>query len=62
MMIIDIEKNKNAGYAEEIKILKQFKNELNYIFYKIKNKKNGYNIDFYEEIHNLDLDNFINKI
>ncbi len=58
MMIIHIEKDKNVGYIEEISILKQFKESLNDIFYKIK-KENNYE---FKNLVNLDLDNFINKI
>ena len=55
MMIIDIEKDKKVGFAEEIHILNQFKETLNYIFMKKNNR------DFEYEVK-LVLDNFIKKI
>ena len=55
MMIIDIEKDKKVGFAEEIHILNQFKETLNYIFMKKNNR------DFEYEVK-LVLDNFIKNI
>ena len=55
MMIIDIEKNKNVGFGEEIHILKQIKKTLNYIFMKKNNRDFEYAVE-------LELDNFIKTI
>ena len=57
MMIIDREENKNAGYIEEISILKKFKESLNFIFNKMKKQNNNF-----EENVKLELDNFIKNI